>query len=154
MIEERVYIMKIALTILVFSLSFLPLIYAASPLARTARAKKLGVVINLALCTLLCVGMFTLSAAAAEEDVPAPAETEAVSSGASIGSGLGMLGAALVTGLSCIGAGIAVSSSASAAIGAISENPSSFGKALIFVALAEGVALYGMLISLQILDKI
>ena len=64
-----------------------------------------------------------------------------------------MLGAALATGLSCIGAGIAVASSASAAIGAISENPKTFGKALIFVALAEGVALYGMLISIQILAK-
>ena len=52
-----------------------------------------------------------------------------------------------------IGAGIAVASSASAAIGAISENPKTFGKALIFVALAEGVALYGMLISIQILAK-
>lgn len=146
--------MKIALTILIFSLCFLPLIYAASPLARTARAKKLGVIVNIALCALLCVGLLTFTAAA-ESGEPDPTETEeTVTAGASVGAGLGMLGAALVTGLSCIGAGIAVSSSASAAIGAISENPASFGKALIFVALAEGVALYGMLISLQILDKI
>jgi V/A-type H+-transporting ATPase subunit K len=56
--------------------------------------------------------------------------------------------------MSCIGAGIAVAASASSALGAISENEKTFGKALIFVALAEGVALYGLLISFQILSKI
>ncbi len=60
------------------------------------------------------------------------------------------LAAALSTGLSCIGAGIAVASAASAALGALSED-SSMGKALIFVALAESIALYGLLISFSIL---
>jgi V/A-type H+-transporting ATPase subunit K len=69
-------------------------------------------------------------------------------------AGLGMLSAALATGVSCIGAGIAVAAAASAAMGAISENEQNFGKALIFVALAEGVALYGFLISFLILGKI
>ncbi|MFA9463469.1 MAG: ATP synthase subunit C [Velocimicrobium sp.] len=62
------------------------------------------------------------------------------------------LAAALATGMSCIGAGIAVASSASAAIGALSEDSSVMGKALIFVALAESVALYGLLISFTILS--
>ena len=69
-----------------------------------------------------------------------------------MGAGVGMFAAALATAVSCIGAGIAVASAASAAIGAISENPGVFGKAMIFVALAEGVALYGMLISIQIIN--
>lgn len=68
--------------------------------------------------------------------------------------GLGLIAAALSTGLSGIGGGIAVSSSAAAAIGAISENDKMFGKALIFVALAEGIALYGLLITFQILGKL
>ena len=59
--------------------------------------------------------------------------------------------AALSTGLSCIGAGVAVASAASAAIGALSEDSSIMGKALIFVALAESIALYGLLISFSIL---
>ena len=54
-------------------------------------------------------------------------------------------------GLSCIGAGIAVASAASAALGALSEDASIMGKALIFVALAESIALYGLLISFSIL---
>lgn len=66
-------------------------------------------------------------------------------------NGMKFLGAALSTGLACVGAGIAVSSSASAALGAISEDSSIMGKSLIFVALAEGIALYGLIISLLIL---
>ena len=61
------------------------------------------------------------------------------------------LAAALSTGLSCIGAGIAVASAASAALGALSEDSGIMGKALIFVALAESIALYGLLISFSIL---
>ena len=60
------------------------------------------------------------------------------------------IGAAIAVGLSCIG-GIAVGNAAPAAIGATSEDPKAFGKAIIFVALGEGVALYGMLISILIL---
>lgn len=61
------------------------------------------------------------------------------------------IAAALSTGLSCIGAGVAVASAASAAIGALSEDATIMGKALIFVALAESIALYGLLISFSIL---
>lgn len=64
------------------------------------------------------------------------------------------ISAALVTGLACIGAGIAVAASASAALGAVSENEKIVGKALIFVALAEGIALYGLLVSFTILGQI
>ena len=75
----------------------------------------------------------------------------AASSGATIATGMGYLAAALVTGLSCIGGGIAVASAASAALGAISEDSSVLGKSLIFVGLAEGVCLYGLIISFMIL---
>jgi len=64
------------------------------------------------------------------------------------------IGAGLVTGLCSIGTGIAVSSAASAAIGAISENENNFGKAMIFVAMAEGIAIYGLLISFMILGRV
>ncbi len=73
---------------------------------------------------------------------------------ASSATGLGYIAAALVTGLSCIGGGIAVASAASAALGAISEDSSILGKSLIFVGLAEGVCLYGLIISFMILGKL
>lgn len=69
-------------------------------------------------------------------------------------AGLGYLAAAISTGLSALGAGIAVASGASAAIGACSEDPKNFVRALIFVALGEGVALYGLLISILIIGKL
>jgi V/A-type H+-transporting ATPase subunit K len=84
---------------------------------------------------------------AAEEGV-------SLAQGMTTGEGLGFIGAALVTGLSALGAGIAVASAAPAAIGATSEDPKAFGKALIFVALGEGVALYGLLISILIINAI
>ena len=58
------------------------------------------------------------------------------------------------SGSSCIGGGIAVASAASAALGAISEDSSVLGKSLIFVGLAEGVCLYGLIISFMILSKL
>ena len=79
------------------------------------------------------------------------AETEAAVSGV---AGFGYIAAALSTGLACIGGGIAVSAAASAALGAISEDSSILGKSLIFVGLAEGVCLYGLIISFMIIGKL
>ena len=68
--------------------------------------------------------------------------------------GLGLIAVALSTGLACVGAGIAVAVVASSAVGAISENPKLLGKTIIFVGLAEGIAIYGLIISIMILNKI
>lgn len=82
------------------------------------------------------------------------ADAGAAAEAASNASGLGYISAGLSTGLSCIGGGIAVGGSAPAAIGATSEDPKNFGKSIIFVALGEGCALYGMLISIMILTSL
>ena len=82
------------------------------------------------------------------------AAAAAADTSAALSTGLGYIAAALVTGLSCIGGGIAVASAASAALGAISEDSSVLGKSLIFVGLAEGVCLYGLIISFMILGKL
>ncbi len=80
--------------------------------------------------------------------------TDTASASASgLAAGMGYLATALVTGLSCIGGGIAVAN-ASSALGAISEDGSIFGKSMIFVAMAEGIALYGLIISFMILGKL
>lgn len=68
--------------------------------------------------------------------------------------GLGFIAAALSVSSSCIGAGWAVAKAAPAALGAVSENPDNFGRAIIFVALGEGVAIYGLLISILILNNL
>jgi len=66
----------------------------------------------------------------------------------------GFIAAALATGVSSLGAGFAVASVGSAAIGALAEKPELLGRALIIVGLAEGIAIYGLIISILILNKI
>ncbi len=69
-------------------------------------------------------------------------------------AGLGYIAAAIATGLATIGAGYAVGSVGSSALGAVSENPKILGKTLIFVGLAEGIAIYGLIISILILGRL
>ncbi len=80
--------------------------------------------------------------------------TEVAGAVAASSNGMAFLGAALSTGLGSLGAGIATGSAASAALGALSENDSIMGKALIFVGLAEGIAIYGFVISFLILNNV
>jgi V/A-type H+-transporting ATPase subunit K len=61
------------------------------------------------------------------------------------------LGAAIATGLAAIGSGIAVGIAGAAAIGAIAEKPELLGRTLIFVGLAEGIVIYGLIVSFIIL---
>ncbi len=86
--------------------------------------------------------------------VASAAEGDTATAVDSFANGMAYIGAAIATGLSCIGGGIAVGNAAPAAIGATSEDPKAFGKAIIFVALGEGIALYGMLISIMIISSI
>jgi V/A-type H+-transporting ATPase subunit K len=64
------------------------------------------------------------------------------------------LSAAIVTGAAAVGAAIAVAVVGAAAVGAIAEKPETTGRALIFVGLAEGVAIYGLIIAIMILSRI
>lgn len=79
---------------------------------------------------------------------------EATAMGLSDASGLGFIAAALSTGLATIGTGVAVGSVGSSALGAVSEEPGMLGKSLIFVGLAEGIAIYGLIISIMILGRL
>lgn len=69
-------------------------------------------------------------------------------------TGLGYIGAALSTGLACLGCGVAVGNVGSAALGAVSEDEKMLGKTLIYVGLAEGIAIYGLVISIMILGAL
>ena len=66
----------------------------------------------------------------------------------------GFLAAAIATGLSALGAGVAVSNVGSAAIGAMAEKPEILGRTLIVIGLAEGIAIYGLIVSILILNQI
>ena len=124
-------------------------------------ARKLmraNLVTFLVLAVLVSVLAFAVSAssdvAASPEVIEATSVSEEAPAASSSDKGLGLLAAALVTAISGIGGGIAVAAGAPAAIAATSEDPKSFGKSLIFVALGESIALYGVVISILILNKV
>ena len=56
--------------------------------------------------------------------------------------------------LAALGAGFAVAKVGTAAIGALAEKPELFGRLLIFVGLAEGIAIYGLIVSILILNRL
>ena len=108
----------------------------------------LSLAVILAVCVMLPFGA---AAAPADNAADGTAPTEQA---ADTGFAAGMmnlgkyLGAGLAVGLAGIGGGIAVAAGAPAAIGATAEDPKSFGKSIIFVALGEGFGLYGLLIAI------
>lgn len=129
---------------------------------KSLRMNAATFVVMLLLVAGCAMGAF---ATGSEDKAAAPADTTAAqasdtaaesteSSAKDNSKGLGLLAAGLVTGLAGIGGGIAVAAGAPAAIAATSEDPKAFGKALIFVALGESIALYGVVISILILDKV
>ncbi len=66
----------------------------------------------------------------------------------------GLAAAALATGLSALGAAYAVAQVGSAAVGALAEKPELLGRVLILVGLAEGIAIYGLIVSILILNRL
>lgn len=66
----------------------------------------------------------------------------------------GLMAAALSTGLSALAAGVAVGRVGAAAVGALAEKPELFGRLLILVGLAEGIAIYGLIVSILILNRL
>ncbi len=128
-------------------------IYAYKSVTSRKHSRKRAVLSQLgafAAVSAVCLITAAVTAFAAPEEA---AETAKAAMDGN-GFGMAMLGAALATGISGIGGGIAVGNAAPAAIGATSEDPKAFGKALIFVALGEGVALYGLLVSILIISKV
>lgn len=119
------------------------------------KAATMQIMSFLAICVISFALPFAAQAAEANgADGAQASETAQTTAVQDQSKGLGLLAAALVTGLAGIGGGIAVAAAAPAAIGATSEDPKAFGKSLIFVALGEGIAIYGLLISIMILNKV
>ncbi len=123
--------------------------------AKFRKALALQLCSFMAVC-VLCLAVPMVAHAAPEDEAQTKAVTstsqEATSNDNS--KGIGLIAAALCTGIAAIGGGMAVGSASSAAIGATSEDSKNFGKALIFVALGEGIAIYGLLVSILILSRI
>lgn len=110
---------------------------------------KGGVVANLAVFALALAGLLFLGVEQVmAQEVAAPARE------ISLGYGLALLGVGLPTGLAAIAAGIALGPVGSAALAVIAEKPEMFGRTLVYLGLAEGVAIYGLVMSILMLGKL
>ena len=140
--------LEMFLPLIAVILVILPLLFMYKKGTKAVNAKKkLIAQISIFIGVFLIAGIMQINAIKA-------ASTTVTDITGTLAQGLGFLAAALSTSCSALGAGIAVAGAAPAAIGAISENSENFGKAMIFVALGEGVAIYGLLISILIINRL
>jgi len=87
-------------------------------------------------------------------DVMAAEQVAGAAAEISLGQGLALLGVGLPTGLAAIGAAIALGPIGSASLAVIAEKPEMFGRTLIYMGLAEGIAIYGLVMSILLLGKL
>ena len=106
----------------------------------------------LATLTTLTVAVATVTLIAAWPALAEPAATAAAVDPEVLR--WGFASAALAAGLAAIGAGYAVANVGTAALGALAEKPELFGRVLVMVGLAEGIAIYGLIVSILILNRL
>ena len=97
-----------------------------------------------AFLTFVFLAIVPVPAGAAEAAAALPAEAWS----------WGLLAAALAVGMSSLGAGIAVAKLGAAAVGGLAEKPELLGRLLVFIGLAEGIAIYGLIVSILILNRL
>jgi V/A-type H+/Na+-transporting ATPase subunit K len=114
---------------------------------RPKRALRVMTVLNVAL--MLGAGVLVFLAISAG---PSAAATSAAPAGKSFGA-QALIGAAIAVGTSSIGAGLGIAYTGSAALAAISERPEMFGRAMVIVGLAEGIAIYGLVVAIILIGK-
>ena len=117
------------------------------------RNKPLGLAMALLALTLTLGGAATALLLLAP-DAHAGTEAAAGAARASFDSSWVFIGAALATGMAALGAGLAVARVGTAAVGALAEKPELFGRLLIFIGLAEGIAIYGLIVAILMLNRL
>ncbi|MDH3672921.1 MAG: ATP synthase subunit C [Gammaproteobacteria bacterium] len=127
--------------------------FDARPLRKDAKVRrwlKGAVGANLLIFVIAQVGLVLL----AIQDVMAqPAAAEAGKE-ISVGLGLALIGIGMPTAVATIGAGIAVGPVGAASLAVIAEKPETFGRTLVYLGLAEGIAIYGLVVTILLLGQI
>lgn len=108
-----------------------------------AKHRRATAVLTAATSFILCLGVLYLW-------MPQAAAAEAVETAPHWGV---FLAAALAVGLACIAAGYAVAQVGAAAIAALAEKPQMLAAVLVIVGLAEGIAIYGLIIAIMIVTR-
>ncbi len=138
-----------------------PSVAVVAAARRRPQAVQRALVLSMAATAILAVGLFIGAAVGPGPDqaeAAAPAATPALqaptTSTAPVDSGSAFIGAGIAVAASALGAGIAIAYAGSAALAAVSEQPDLFGRAMVVVGLAEGVAIYGLIVAVLILGKV
>lgn len=103
---------------------------------------------------VIAFGVTRASAAQTSPAAIAAPQATSDSTTTDINTGAAFIGAAIAVAASAIGAGIAVAYTGSAALATVSEQPELFGRAMVVVGLAEGVAIYGLIVAVLILGSV
>lgn len=151
-----IYLLIAIVPIVYLSVSIFKMIKAAGKGVSTRKSMKSHLIGLAVVVVLMSCLAFTASAADTNASADAPQTTVTEAAAPQQGGtdrGLVMIAAGLAMGLSGIGGGLAVASGAPAAIAATSENPKSFAKSMIFVALGEAIAIYGLVIAIMIMNS-
>jgi len=138
------------MTLSLFGIIAMGIYFEIRPLAKATTWLKSTIVINLltfigAQIALLLMGI--------QEVMAAPAATEAARE-ITVGMGLAMIGVGIPTAFATIAAGIAVGPVGAASLAVIAEKPEIFGRTLVYLGLAEGIAIYGLVVSILLLGKL
>ena len=116
----------------------------------SAGVLKGGLLANLALFGLGVAGVMLMGV----QEVMAAEATVTAAREVSLGQGLALLGIGLPTGLAAIAAAMALGPIGSASLAVIAEKPEMFGRTLVYMGLAEGIAIYGLVMSILLLGKL
>lgn len=126
---------------------------------RSAIRVALGSVVVTSLAALALLAAAVAGVGAGDADAApaaaiAMADEQAAVDEQAVDTGSAFIGAAIAVAASALGAGIAIAYAGSAALAAVSEQPDLFGRAMVVVGLAEGVAIYGLIVAVLILGKV
>ena len=147
--------------VLALSVAALPLAVLAGGLlvrllrqrGRSAVGPVLAANVAVLLAGLVVFALVMLAQPSAASTVPHSAASAAATGASSGSSGAALIGAAVAVAGSSIGAAIAVAYTGAAALAAMSERPEIFGRAMVIVGLAEGIAIYGLIVSIILIGK-
>jgi V/A-type H+/Na+-transporting ATPase subunit K len=114
------------------------------------RRIKAALLANFALFAVAFLALLFVGVQEAMAEVPAAGAKGEIS----VGMGLAIIGAGLPTAFAAVGAAVALGPVGSAALAVIAEKPEMFGRTLIYLGLAEGIAIYGLVMSILLLEKI
>jgi V/A-type H+-transporting ATPase subunit K len=137
-------------------------LFAGGAMARRLDARHLQRLVSATLVATFVVGLGVIAVTVGRADaqsvppaaVAAQTDQSDTQPSTTTDSGSAFIGAAIAVAASAIGAGIAVAYTGSAALATISEQPELFGRAMVVVGLAEGVAIYGLIVAVLILGQV